>query len=114
MNLFRIELFCHGSVIGHISKENHHDFSFAFYGTLGGKDPVGKEFGGIGLGLIAIDGRGFFLRFSQVVAAFTAELITLQNFRGTLWKNQRELRPALVAEFVVIRVFGLAFRAFHI
>ena len=78
-----VELLGDGGVIGHVGKEDGHELPFALDGAAGGEDLLGQEFGGVGLGLGVVDGRGFF-GLAQVMAAFLAEAATWENLRTTI------------------------------
>jgi len=59
VNFFRVEFLGHGRVVGHVCKKDGDQLALAFDGTAGGQDFVCQVFGGVGLGLVVIDGAGF-------------------------------------------------------
>jgi hypothetical protein len=73
MDIFRIEILKHGRGLSHIHKQHCHELAFTFDGTTGREDLFRQMFGGVGLGLIVVDGRGFFGRYKGATA-FIAEI----------------------------------------
>ena len=112
MHFFRIKLFSHGSVIGHVSKEHGHQFAFSFNGASIVKDFIGQEFGGVRLGLIIIDGWDIFGP-AEIMAASITKAAGRWIYLSTFWAGEFQILTTPVAKPSVFRIFGLAFWAFH-
>jgi len=59
VDFLRVEPFGNGGEVGHIRKEYGHQFPFSFDRAPGGEDLICEVFGGVGLGVVEIYGRGF-------------------------------------------------------
>jgi hypothetical protein len=114
MHFLRVRLLRDGGVIRHVCEKHCHDLPLAFYGTSAREDLLSKEFGGVGLRLGIVDGTGFFFWLLQILAAFTAEYIIQGNLSSTLRASKQEFRSAFATGLIIIRVFRLAFWAFHL
>jgi len=70
----RIELFCHGGVVCHISKKHGHQLALPFDGASVIEDLVRQMPGCIGLGLVVVD-RKSFLGLIKIVTTLIAKVV---------------------------------------
>jgi hypothetical protein len=57
VDLLGVELLGEGGEVGDIGEKDGDELSLTFYGAASGKDLVGQELGGVGVGLGVVGGR---------------------------------------------------------
>ena len=112
MDLLGVQLFRERCKAGHIGKEDGNELALSLYGATGRQDFFGEVLRGVGFGLLIVDLKRF-LGLLQVMATFAAEYVVRKDWSATLWAKTGKFFSALPAEFLVIKIFRLTFRAFH-
>jgi len=69
-------------------------------------------FGGVGVGLVVVDGRSFF-RLPKIVTTLIAKVILRCILRLAIRAYARKLRPALTAKLCLFSIIKLTFWALH-
>ena len=96
----------------HVHKEDGYLLSFPFECGLGLEDLVGEVLGGVGLRLRVVYRRRF-SGLPQVMAAFAAEILTMDVLNATFRTVSNNLAPQPAQNFLLSRFSALALRTFH-
>jgi len=112
------DLFHQGSKSLQVTKHNGDLLSFTFDPVSLGEDLLGKSLGQVLLDLIQFLFKGEFFgrwrgRFAKLVAAIPTEKSRGPICRIAFRTIDFQLIPALVTEFIIVRIVGLTLCAFH-